>query len=201
MFFAGSCSFGIYDKKNNQSPSEDILFKSDGGGIAVISATRVSYSSTNKQFGIKLHQLAFEKDNNAYRTIGQFYAQAKNVSSSVDMYVLFGDPSLTLAYPKYNVSTDSINGKSLANSQDTIKALQFISIKGRVTDESLQTVSSFNGYVYPTVFDKASTVVTLLNNPNSIQKTFALQKNILYKGKKCKNGHLSFHFSTQGYKL
>lgn len=195
LFFAGSCSFGIYDKKNNQSPSEDILFKSDGGGIAVISATRVSYSSTNKQFGIKLHQLAFEKDNNAYRTIGQFYAQAKNVSSSVDMYVLFGDPSLTLAYPKYNVSTDSINGKSLANSQDTIKALQFISIKGRVTDESLQTVSSFNGYVYPTVFDKASTVVTLLNNPNSIQKTFALQKNILYKGKvSVKNGHFEFSF-------
>ena len=195
LFFAGSCSFGIYDKKNNQSPSEDILFKSDGGGIAVISASRDSYSSTNKQFGIKLHQLAFEKDNNAYRTIGQFYAQAKNVSSSVDMYVLFGDPSLTLAYPKYNVSTDSINGKSLANSQDTIKALQFISIKGRVTDESLQTVSSFNGYVYPTVFDKASTVVTLLNNPNSIQKTFALQKNILYKGKvSVKNGHFEFSF-------
>lgn len=195
LFFAGSCSFGIYDKKNNQSPSEDIIFKTNGGGIGVISATRNSYGSTNQYFGEKIHQFAFEKVNYNYRTIGQIFSEAKNVSGSTEMFVLMGDPSLKLAYPEYNVITDSINGESIISNNDTVKALQFVTIKGRVVDNNYQTITDFNGYVFPSVFDKTSTITTLLNNPNSVQKTFLLQRNILFKGKSnVKNGQFQFSF-------
>lgn len=195
LFYAGSCSFGMYDKTNSQSPSEDILLKSDGGGIGVISATRNSFGGSNEFFGKMLHQYAFEKINGRYRTMGEFLAAAKNVSGSIEMYVLFGDPSLTLAHPKENIVTDSINGISLSSINDTIQALEFITIKGRVTDNNNQTLQNFNGYVYPTIYDKPSLIKTLLNNPNSVEKTFILQKNVLFKGKaSVKNGHFEFSF-------
>ncbi len=195
LFYAGSCTFGMYDKTNSQSPSEDILIKSDGGGIGIISATRNSFGGTNEYFGKMLHKYAFEKTAGTYRTIGQMFADAKNVSGSVQMYVLIGDPSLTLAYPKKNVITDSINGISLSANNDTIQALEFITIKGRITDNNHQTMQDFNGYVYPTIYDKPSLITTLLNNPNSIEKIFILQKNILFKGKaSVKNGYFEFSF-------
>ncbi|MDD4209471.1 MAG: type IX secretion system sortase PorU, partial [Bacteroidales bacterium] len=195
LFYAGSCSFGVYDKTNSQSPSEDILLKSDGGGIGVISATRNSYGSTNEFFGKVLHQYAFEKVGNAHRTIGQIFSEAKNMSGSVNMYVLMGDPSLTLAYPINKVVTDSINTSSISSKTDTIQALQFVTIKGRVTNAANQTMNDFNGYVYPAIYDKPSTITTLLNNSNSVEKKFLLQKNILFKGKaSVKNGLFEFSF-------
>ena len=195
LFFAGSCSFGAYDKTTSASPSEEMLIKSDGGGIAVISATRSSYPGSNQEFGKKLHKYAFEKVNNSYRTIGQIFSESKNECSSIEMYVLMGDPSLTLAYPKEKICTDSINGQSISLLNDTIKALSFITIKGRVTDKDNKTLNDFNGYVYPTIFDKPSSTTTLLNNSNSVQRTFLLEKNILFKGKATvKNGIFEFSF-------
>jgi len=195
LFYAGSCSFGVYDKTNSQSPSEEIFLKSDGGGIGVISATRNSYGSTNEFFGKVLHQYAFEKIGNTHRTIGQIFSDAKNVSGSVNMYVLIGDPSLTLAYPIHKVLTDSINFYSIEKKSDTIRALEFVTIKGRVTNAANQTMNDFNGYVYPTIYDKPSMITTLLNNSNSVVKKFLLQKNILFKGKaSVKNGLFEFSF-------
>jgi hypothetical protein len=56
-------------------------------------------------------------------------------------------------------------------------------------------LQNFNGYVYPTIYDKPSLIKTLLNNPNSVEKTFILQKNVLFKGKaSVKNGHFEFSF-------
>jgi len=195
LFYAGSCSFGMYDKTTSASPSEEMLIKSDGGGIGVISATRSSYPGTNEYFGIKMHNFAFEKSNNTYRTIGQIFSESKNICGGVGMYVLMGDPSLTLAYPKEKVCTDSINSLCISSITDTMKALSFITIKGRVTDANHHTLTDFNGYVYPTIYDKPSATTTLLNNSISVAKTFFLQKNILFKGKaSVKNGMFEFSF-------
>ncbi|NLJ82723.1 MAG: type IX secretion system sortase PorU, partial [Bacteroidales bacterium] len=195
LFYAGSCSFGAYDKTSSISPSEEMLVKSDGGGIAIISATRDSYPTSNENFGKKLHYYAFQKVNNKHRTLGQVFSDSKNESGNVEMYVMIGDPSLTLAYPKAEITTDSINGVGISSFNDTIKALSFVTIKGRVVDNNNQILNDFNGYIYPTIYDKPSKTTTLLNNPRSVAKTFLLQKNILFKGKaSVKNGKFEFSF-------
>ena len=54
---------------------------------------------------------------------------------------------------------------------------------------------SFNGIAEITLFDKASDVKTLRNDPSSFEKSFKLQKNILYSGKvTVQNGVMDFEF-------
>lgn len=196
FFYAGSCSFGEYDKLSALSPSEDMIFKSDGGAIGVISASRSSYGGTNEYFGIHLHKNALNRDSNGrYLTMGEVFSKAKNNCGSVQMYILFGDPSMTLAFPEIRVRTDSINGNAFNVCKDTMKALSYLRVNGSILRSDGSLADDFNGYVFPNVFDKVSTVTTLLNNSNSVEKTFQLQKSSLFKGKVAvKNGRFQFTF-------
>jgi hypothetical protein len=110
---------------------------------------------------------------------------------------LIGDPALRLAYPKHKISTDSINAVAVtAFSLDTIRALSTITISGFVRDKNNAALTSYNGILYPTVFDKSQNVNTLSNDGSATPPfTFKLQKNILYKGKvSVVNGYFSYTF-------
>ena len=76
-----------------------------------------------------------------------------------------GDPALVLNYPTYKVATTEVNGFPIATYTDTLKALDKVTIKGQVTDETGVKLTSFNGIVYPAVFDKPVTINTLVNDP------------------------------------
>lgn len=197
FIYTACCSFAKYDKTNGTSPAEDILLKADGGAIALISSARNSSPSTNETFGKNIYARAFEQNiENKYLTLGEIYskAYADAGGNSIDMYVLLGDPSATLAHPKYNVITDSINGLCISTYTDTIKALKFVTIKGHITDNNNVLLTNFNGWVYPTIYDKTDTLSTI--NPNmDFQRRFAMQKSIIFKGKSSvKNGYFSFSF-------
>ena len=195
LFYAGSCSFGAYDRLSSISPSEEMLFKSDGGAIGVISASRSSYGATNESFGLQLFRNALQDDSlGGHLTMGEVFANAKNNCGMVQMYIFFGDPSMTLAFPKRMVRTDSVNGFSELL-RDTLQALSYVTVSGHVCGADGSVDPQFNGYIYPTIYDKSSTVKTLLNNSNSVEREFQLQKNILYKGKiSVVNGRFRFGF-------
>jgi hypothetical protein len=96
-----------------------------------------------------------------------------------------------LARPKWGIVTDSINGAAFSANTDTIKALQYVTLSGHILDNSGNKATGFNGWIYPSIFDKADTVTTL--NPPTEQ--FVQQKNIIFKGKsKVTNGEFSFRF-------
>ena len=70
-----------------------------------------------------------------------------------------------------------------------------MTIKGQVNDVFGNKLSSYNGVVYPSVFDKIVKVHPLSNDASSPDTTFELRKNILYKGKsEVKNGDFEFSF-------
>ena len=72
-----------------------------------------------------------------------------------------------------------------------------MTVSGRVTDANLQTLSNFNGSVFPSVYDKKMKTSTLCNDPdpNSGPFEFEVQKSILFKGNaSVKNGHFQFSF-------
>ena len=195
FFYAGSCSFGAYDRLSSFSPSEEMFFKGDGGAIGVISASRSSYGGTNESFGLYLFRNALWEDSlGNHLTMGEVFANAKNSCGMVQMYIFFGDPSMTLAFPKRKVRTDSVNGFSEVL-RDTLQALSYVTVSGHVCGSDGLVDPQFNGYLYPTIYDKSATVKTLLNNSNSVEREFALQKNILYKGKvSVVNGFFRFGF-------
>jgi hypothetical protein len=186
-----SCTFAYYDRPA-ESPADLIFFNNNGGAVSVIAATREAWSSPNNNFGVKIFNQMFQKDENGnYYSVSDLERICKNkcggstnANLALAMFVVFGDPSIRLAVPTYNIVTDSINHQAVGSANDTIRALSKVTVCGRVTDDNMQTLSTFNGSVFPLVFDKKETVSTLMNDPdpNVDPFEFEVQKSVLFKG-------------------
>lgn len=202
-----SCTFAYYDRLI-LSPSDEIFFNNNGGAIAVIAAAREAWSLSNNRFGDIFFNQIFKKDENGnYLSICDIERISKNkfggvsgvFSNNLSMFVVFGDPSIKLAVPTFNIVTDSINHQAVNVSTDTIRALSKVTISGRVTDANSQTLSGFNGTLFPSVYDKKMVTSSLLNDPSSYISDepfeFETQKSLLFKGNvTVKEGRFQFSF-------
>ncbi len=195
-----SCTFAYYDR-TTLSPSDLIFFHPNGGAFSVIAATREAWSLPNNNFGEYFFNLMFSKDNaGRYYSVSDIERKAKNMyfpRKNLEMFVYIGDPSIKLAIPKYNIITDSINHHAVASSNDTVRALSMVTVSGHVTDSDMQTLTDFNGTVFPSVYDKKVHTQTLLNdpNPNVDPFEFDVQKSVLFKGNvTVKDGRFQFSF-------
>jgi hypothetical protein len=202
LFMTATCEFSRYDDPERTAAGEYVFLNPAGGAIAMLTTTRVVTSGSNLTLTTALYQNVFEPINGEMPRLGDVYMKTKN--SAIDAgagaantrkFALLGDPAIRLAYPKNVILTDSINQQVTAGTADTLKALSKVTISGHIEDESGNKLTNFNGTVYPTVFDKAVSVTTLANDPNSSAKTFNLQKNALFRGKaSVVNGVFSFSF-------
>ena len=198
VFVTATCQFSVFDDPSTISAGELVLLNNLGGGAALFTTSRLTISSTNQALNDSFFNRAFIKTNGKYPCLGDIIKLSKNDNSNntlIKNFVLLGDPAMKLAYPEYNVATTQINNKIVDNSPDTISSLSNITIKGTITDDNLNKISSFNGTIYPVVYDKPMIVTTLANDPDSYAQNFELQKNILFKGKaSVVNGDFSFSF-------
>lgn len=188
LFITATCSFSRFDNPDRTSGGELILLNAQGGGVSLLSTVRIVYSYANYLLNYNFNSHAFEKPDGKYQALGTALMKGKNDvvstgdASNTRKFFLFGDPGLILNFPEYKVETTEVNGIPISTA-DTIKALEKVTIKGRVTNESGELLSDFNGLVYPTVYDKPIFITTLENDPGSNAYTFKLQKNAIYKGK------------------
>lgn len=216
LFITATCEFSRYDDPARTSAGELCLLNAKGGAIALFTTSRLAYSGPNFILNSILLSNTFKKLKNGARpSIGDIVQMTKSDPRISQSYVyanfhLLGDPAMPLAYPKEKVYTYSINKNIVSKfSSDTLSALTKVTVNGFVGDSLGNKLSSFNGLVYPTVFDKEQNIVCLLNTEKSainyplpptstvgfLPFNFKLQKNILYKGKsKVTNGDFSFTF-------
>ncbi|MES2593610.1 MAG: type IX secretion system sortase PorU [Bacteroidota bacterium] len=201
LFFTATCEFSRYDDPERTSAGEYAFLNPNGGAIALYSTVRLVFASPNFYLNKDFYTAAFEPINGRMPRLGDLYEYIKNQSggNSVNSrnFTLLGDPALTLAYPKYEVVTDSVNSIAVTGaSSDTLKALSAVTISGHLNDNNGALLSNYNGILYPTVYDKPQDITTLSNDGSlSPPFTFKLQKNILYKGKvTVTNGYYKFSF-------
>lgn len=196
-FVTATCEFSRYDDPNRVSAGEIVLLNPKGGGIALLTTSRVTYSSTNFVLSKVVYQNIFKKINGEYLNLGDIMRISKVGAGSVNAnknFILLGDPALPLSYPLKDVKTTAIRDALSHQLVDTLKALSKITIEGEVQDMGV-LMNNYNGYIYPTIYDKVKAYSTLGNDPKSHVTTFYLQKSIIYKGKaKVKNGKFSFTF-------
>jgi hypothetical protein len=194
-----TCSFGWYDRPT-VSPAELAFLNENGGACALITTSRVTYSSSD--YGTKqLYKEMGSKLNNRYKTIGEIHKLAINNSnnfggtqSGTNMIYLMGDPAMKINIPHYYVKTDEILGEDLQK-MDTLKALSKVTVKGRITDENGNTLTGFNGNVFPSIFDKFVKQSTLGQDSKSPVIDFMVQKNVVFKGNATvKDGKFEFSF-------
>ncbi|MCH7879550.1 MAG: hypothetical protein IH914_09590, partial [candidate division Zixibacteria bacterium] len=152
LFFTASCSIGFFDSPTAEGMAEELL-RMDNGAIAVISATRLVYSSANAEFNKVAFDQMFSSQN---LTMAQAVFAAKlsrqNTSGTQQndrRYSFFGDPYLRLAQPQHavNISLDT----------DSLMALQLSVVSGTVVDGSGQALTSFNGSALITIRDSRTT--------------------------------------------
>lgn len=198
LFFTATCEFSRFDDFERTSAGELVLLTPNGGGIALLTTSRVTYNSYNEDLGTSFLNRVFSKVNGKYPTLGDVIRNSKNDignNAYIKNFVLLGDPALKLAYPEYNVVTTEVNGNLVNITNDTITAMSTIKIKGMITDATNTKISNYNGTLYPTIYDKPITVTSLGNDPDSYPVNFKIPKAILYKGKaSIVNGDFEFTF-------
>lgn len=198
LFVTATCEFSRYDLPD-RTAGEWLVVNGKGGAIASITTVRLVYSNANEALNGKLFEYMFEPYQGRNPTLGELTMETKNTVvtdiNNTRKFVLLGDPALQINYPRYDVVTTQVNNVPIAQPHDTLKALSLVTIHGEVRDDNGNKMTSFNGVVYPLVYDKISAVTTLKNDPESYIKNFSLYKNILFKGKaSVTNGDFSFSF-------
>lgn len=199
LFMTATCEFSRFDKPDIVSAGEQVILSDKGGGIALLTTTRLVYAGPNHVLNEKFYEIVFEKDEDGKNyCLGDIMKYSKNnAGAGINKrnFTLLGDPAMRLTYPFFDVKVDSINMDPASETQDTIKAFSKVRITGSIRDTQGNPLEDFNGIIFPKVFDKASEQSTLANDEESRKDNFSLRNNILYKGKATvKNGRFEFSF-------
>ncbi len=200
LLITATCTFGGYDDYTTLTGGEQAFLKINSGAIGLFTTVRSVYIAGNEDLTDEVQNVIFQRVNGKYRSIGDVLKDAKNALTSdvknARRFTLLGDPTLQLALPEHRVATTKVNGHLVSSGQpDTLRALMPVELEGVVTDTLGNTLSSFNGRVFVTVFDKAQTLQTLGQDPGSNVRNFKVQRNILFKGSaKVINGAFKVNF-------
>ncbi len=180
VFMTATCEFSSFDQPdaNELSAGVRVFLKPDGGAVALFTTTRLAYSGSNDNLNSAFMKNSFvPMGSGEMPRLGDLIRISKVESSSVSQlknFVLLGDPSMQMAYPRYNVVTTEV--------PDTMRALEKVTIKGEVHSPGGGIATDYNGVLYPTIYDKEGEFATLGNDPGSPVREFTMQNKILYRG-------------------
>ncbi|MFZ4614024.1 MAG: type IX secretion system sortase PorU [Bacteroidia bacterium] len=170
FFVTATCEFARFDDPLRTSGGEDVILQEDGGGIGLLTTTRLVYSAPNFTLNKEFFNEVFVEDPDGRNIrMGEVSRLTKNQSVSQFTnnhrnFTLLGDPAMRLNFAKEKVVTTSIEVVPSASSNDTLKALSKVKITGFIANKNNIKLSNFNGLIYPIVFDKASSVRTIVND-------------------------------------
>ena len=200
LMVSATCEFTKFDDPERVSAGEWASINPYGAAVALMTTTRSVYFTVNTAIGYQFIRNVFRRNANLEPfTFGEIITETKNAvgGNNKRSFTLIGDPALKLALPQMQVVTDSINGLDSAIEIDTIQALSKVIIKGHIEDNSGAMMTSFNGVLYPSVYDKPKAQLTLSNDgpSESPELEFFTQTNKVYNGKSSVvNGEFEFTF-------
>lgn len=199
LFVSATCEFTKYDDPSRVSAGEWLALNPAGGAIALMTTTRSVYFGVNSSTGQAFYSHVFDRDADGKPlSFGEIMRRTKNSAGSSTnkrSFTLIGDPALKIGLPRFNIVTDSINGNDPLSYVDTMKALSKVTVKGHLEDQNGNLMTTFNGKILPSIYDKVKIQKTLAQDPESPEISYELQRNIVYKGKaSVKNGQFEFSY-------
>ena len=146
LWIAATCDFGKYDDPTDPSFSEALIWQENKGAIAVISSSRLVFSSLNTRFNSAYLSNLFPSGEPSVR-LGDALLLAAGSNDNDQKYHIFGDPTMYLADPRNSVQITSIV-------PDTLKALSKVSINGQVAAQSGSAIlEDFSGGAFMIIND------------------------------------------------
>lgn len=199
IFMTATCEFTRFDDPLRTSAGEYVLLNGNGGGIALLTTTRLVYSAPNFALNQNFYDALFQRPEGEVVTrLGDLSRDTKNrslssTSSNHRNFSLIGDPALPVAIPKHRVAVTAITD-TLGIPVDTLKALAVIRVEGEMRSSNGSLLSDFNGLLNATVFDREKDVVTLSNDGGNPFE-FLQQEDVVHRGNaEIKDGRFSFDF-------
>ena len=189
VMITATCSFAGYDDPGLISAGEHAILNPNGGVVALLTTVRSVYTSSNRALTSLTWKNLFD-NLVSDRTIGEALNLSKNAEGpdsrleNSRKYIILGDPALQLAKPRYEVIPTALNGIDLDDTAvDTLlSALETGTLSGIIAKDQ-QHLTDFNGEVFVTLYDKVSSIKTLVNDDESNPYTFEARNTLLFKGK------------------
>lgn len=206
VLVTATCQFGRYDDTSDQSGAERFVSANNGGGIASFTTTRVVYTnssvSSSNNFGLNLalsQRMSERKTDGSPKRLGDIIRETKNsiigsrssrigASTNSKKFVLLGDPATEFKLPSRKASITSINGIDVLNQDTTVtlRALDQVTLSGRIENSSNQIDNSYNGQAVLSVFDAKRSVSLPEREWNCVLNgdcTYDVETDLLFKGK------------------
>lgn len=182
LWVISSGSVGYFDNPEFVSLGEEIYLKEDGGAIALLTTSRISYMTViNSQ-----NEIIIEKFTDPSRQSDLRFGDLLTLNQGSTMNLnwnLFGDPALKIKFPEFNVNTTTINGILAEDYSDSISPGTPLLLNGQIVskdDANLQ--SNFSGNIYLKVFAPKQIRQTLANQESSYVADVVVQDSILVEG-------------------
>ena len=198
VFITATCEFGRFDNPSRPTGGELVITKPNGGAIAIFTTTRLSFANTNIDLAASFFSHLKSVNGDANQKMGDLMRIVKNANSNnilMRNFVLLGDPAQDIAFPKQQAVTTFINNHPVGAVPDTLLGMSKVTVKGEIRDVQGNKMGNYNGLVFPKVFDKPVTYITIGNTPVSPPQSFRVQDRLLFSGKtKVTNGDFEFTF-------
>lgn len=212
LWITATCDFGRYDD-DQVSAGEEAFLHPQSAAIALFTTTRVVYSSGNQLMNSQFIKNIFAKNaDGSHSSLGDIIRKSKvNIAGDGGNklnFILIGDPAMKLNYPEWEVILDSINGYPVTEATTfNLKALERVTLKGKVTDGNGDPINDFTGTLQSTILDGQQTSQSVIYSnrkedgnildANGLARwTFIEYPNIVYKGKNpIQNGQFSFSYT------
>ncbi len=186
FMMTATCDFGRYDDPARSSGGEYALYNPQGGAVGLFTTTRPVYATDNSALNEEFHDQVFipAADGRPQR-IGETLRRTKATPSGAVRnsrnFALLGDPSMRLAFPELRATVKQV-------SADTLRALSVVQVTGIIEDGAGAPLSTFNGRIQLTFYDKPTTVMTLADESPLppyqpiVPKPFQVRESVLYDG-------------------
>ncbi len=169
ILVASSCFFANNDWEQDLTLGRDMLFMPQGGSIAIVAATRLTYNYSNQLFNSHLLRSIFPSASMPqYHALGDAVRVAKNKTPGGEnrsKYALLGNPALPLPNFSAKVVWRELNGAPLQGLLDTLRAGQKVTVEVEVVQADGQPL---DGDVHLQLLGPEQTLRTRDNDGNGV---------------------------------
>ncbi|HUV31220.1 MAG TPA: type IX secretion system sortase PorU [Acidobacteriota bacterium] len=193
LVYAASCAIGFFDDPQRESMGEALLSLDDGGGIAVIAATRLATAASNALLNQKVYDVLLT-DTTLSISEALYVAKLDRQypgpyqKPNDQKYVYLGDPCVRLALPKLDIEFTEV--------PDSLTALSRTRVRGRVVDGVGQAVPD-DGTLLVNVIDSDRRRLFRLDESDTAGISYTVRGPSLFRGSATiTGGTFDFEFIT-----
>ena len=186
VYFGATCNFSQFDDPKRYTGSELLINKPDGGGIAVVSASRKVFGSPNAFLNQQTYARMFRRSPSGRLLVERpatalfQYKVAFGNGDNDQKFVFLGDPTMRLQFPEGYASIDSVNGRPRSELAQ-LKALSLTAVQGTILTPDDQRDSTLQGRMTLTINDASQTVV-IVNFSPGINFSYLATGGAIYRG-------------------